>query len=305
MNIYLVVLISLGAGLCFQRVPGLSERLTPIINNFAVYIAVPAIILAKVPTLDITPDSLFIVGAAWGTAALSLMLIYMLSAWLKWSKEATIVCAILAGLGNTGFLGLALIKVLANDQVVGYAVIYHQLGSFLIMSLVLPVLPMIQASISASDSRAQISLATLVKRVLLFPASVCLVIALLLPIEPLTKHLHLPLEWLGLTLLPCAMLVVGMQLHLRVEKQHWLPVASVLSIKMLLMPAIVAAAGLILSVEQDVFRSSVMQSAMASMVTPSIFLIGLNFAPRLTAAILGISTLLSFLTVPTLAFLLH
>ena len=130
-------------------------------------------------------------------------------------------------------------------------------------------------------------------------------IALTFPIAPITAFLQAPLEWLGLSLLPIAMLVVGMQIQLRVEKSYLLPTAATLGYKMLLFPLLVFLAGAGLSVEKDVFHASLLQSAMPPMITPAIFLISLNLAPRLVAFILGLGTIVSFLTIPTIAFLLN
>lgn len=297
MGIYAVVLLSLLTGICLQRISNAKTVLTPALNWFAIYIALPAIVLAKVPLLELDADTLFTIISAWVCMLVSAAIFIPLSRLLNWNHETTIVCITLAGLGNTAFLGLALIKLLANDNVLGFAIIYDQLGSFIVLSI---TFPLILGFRDKTQNRS--SVFSIIKSIVLFPPFASLVIALSLPIESITRFLQTPLEWLSLSLLPIAMIVVGMQMQLSIEKEHVLPATAAIGYKMLFFPLLIFTTGSVLSIEQDIFHASLLQSAMPAMVTPTIFLISLNLAPRLAAFILGLGTILSFVTIPTIAF---
>ena len=300
MGIYAVVLVSLLAGIFLQRIPGTRDRLTPALNWFAIYIALPAIVLAKIPLLDLNADALFAMSSAWVCMLISIAIFIPLGKVLNWERETILVCITLAGLGNTAFLGLALIEWLASDRVLAFAIIYDQLGSFIVLSLACPLILSLH-----KKTEERISALSIAKSVVLFPPFLSLMIALTLPIEPITELLQTSLEWLGLSLLPIAMLVVGMQMSFKIKRSYLVPAAAALSYKMLAFPLLVFLFGAALSIESDILRASLLQSAMPPMVTPTIFLISLNLAPRFAAFMLGLGTILSFLTIPTIAFLLN
>ena len=300
MTAYLLVVSCFVAGILLQTNGVLRDRLTATLNNFAIYIALPAIILAKVPQLNLAPSAIFVVISAWMSMALSCLIIVPLGRKLGWEREVIIVCVVLTGLGNTAFLGMAMIKLLFNDELLGFAVLYDQFGSFLLLSF---LLPLVLALKGAAGNHT--SLLTIGKNILFFPPFVSLIIALAVPISPITEFLKLPLEWLTLSLLPLSMLIVGMQFQLKIAKNHRVPIALSLTTKMLLIPALVAITGISFGIPKEIFQATVVQSAMPPMVTPAVFLISLNLLPRLAASILSLGTLLSFVTIPTIAFLLN
>lgn len=300
MTTFLIVSICFIAGLSLQKFDQLQRTLTVKLNDFAIYIALPAIILATIPTIDISMDALYPVVSAWICMALSLLIFLPLGKRLGWSKETIIICVVLTGLGNTAFLGMALVKILLDDVALVYAIIYDQLGSFIVLSLTLPIVLAVK-----QGSGGKVSPLAIVKSILIFPPFISLMVAFFLPVAGLTEALQLPLVWLGNLLLPISMLVIGMQFKIRTAQEHRLPIALCLGTKMLLAPILVFAAGLGIGIQEKIFQATVVQSAMPPMVTPTVFLIGLHLAPRLAASILGFGTLIGFVTIPAIAFMLN
>lgn len=297
---YILVASCFVIGILLQTFGKFRDRLTAGLNNFAIYVALPAIVLVKVPLLHFTLDALFVVLSAWSAMAISTAVFIPLSRRMNWPREVTIVVVVLSGLGNTAFLGMALIKLLFDDSVLGFAVLYDQLGSFLVLSFACPLVLVLKG-----NSGERPSLLAIGKNVLTFPPFISLVVALTLPIAPVTEVLQAPLEWLGLSLLPLAILIVGLQFQLRVAPEYRFPIAASLMVKMFLVPVLVTLMGLSFGIPNQMFLAAVVQSAMPPMVTPAIFLISLNLAPRLTASILSLGTLISFVTIPAIAFLLN
>ncbi|NNC54173.1 MAG: hypothetical protein HKO07_00470 [Pseudomonadales bacterium] len=297
MTIFLLVGLSFFVGMLAQR-SGLDiTRCVAWLNRFIIFVALPALILLKVPGLVITPDALFPMLVPWGLMALSFKLAYTLGKYLGWPAEIRGAAALLMGLGNTAFFGLPLVDFYLGEQAVPAAVIYDQLGSFLMLSLV--------ATTSIAlllGQREAIKVKDICWRVLRFPPFLSLILAVLLPANLLTggapQFVAKTFALLGASILPLAMLMVGMQLSVKVVPEQRGPMLVVSAWKLLLTPLLVLAVGRFLAIDSLVLQPSFLQSTMPPMVTPAIMLIGAGIAPRFVATTLGLATLASFISVP-------
>lgn len=106
-------------------------------------------------------------------------------------------------------------------------------------------------------------------------------------------------------LLPLVMLAVGLSLRLRLPREELLPLAVGVSLALLAMPALALLLGHLFGMQGDMLRVNVLESAMPSMITAVALAIGNGLAPRLAAAVLGYSILLSMLTLPLWSWLLR
>lgn len=293
MATYWLVAASLLAGILLQRSRLDVGRFTAGINRYIIYFALPALILGKVPGLAFEVDAMFPLLAPWLLAGLAFAMAIALGRHLGWDRQTVLGVALLAGLGNTAFMGLPLVDLLLGETALQYAVIYDQLGSFMVLSLVATsAIAMVAGSTSAPTAPG------LARNILSFPPFLSLVLAMLLPAGFFYGFVELSFAVVGATILPLAMLMVGLQLSIRVASGHYFPVATVLGFKLLIAPALVLAAGKATGLDIEILGASVLQSAMPPMVTPAIMLIAAGIAPALVANTLGIATLVSLVTIP-------
>lgn len=250
---------------------------------------------------------MFTACSAWLGMLISAGILIPLGRRFKWDRDVVIVVVVLAGLGNTAFLGMILVDLLLDHGRLPYAIIFDQLGSFIVLSIACPVaLAIAEAGRQNADhSKVSISYWNIARRILVFPPFICLLAALVIPIEWLAKLINDPVDLIAITLLPMSMLVVGLQFRFHIEKTQITPVINALLIKMVLFPAIVFALGLALDIPIKIFEASVLQAAMPPMVTPTVFLITAGLAPRLAAALLSYGTLIAAATLPLIAMLLR
>lgn len=94
------------------------------------------------------------------------------------------------------------------------------------------------------------------------------------------------------------MLTIGLSVKLALPRDELKPLASGLLLKLLAMPALAWLLVRAIGMQGDMARTTVLESAMPSMVTAGALAISHNLAPRLAAAVVGYGLLLSLLTLP-------
>ncbi|MBL8783546.1 MAG: AEC family transporter [Deltaproteobacteria bacterium] len=137
MGALIAVVLCLFAGVALRFVrafPG--ETAIPALNAFAIYVALPAVIVRQIPTLHASGAGLLVPALVpWVLLALSAGLIALVARRLRWSREVTRALMMVVPLGNTAFIGLPLVSALAGPDALPYAILYDQLGSFLALTI--------------------------------------------------------------------------------------------------------------------------------------------------------------------------
>ena len=135
-------------------------------------------------------------------------------------------------------------------------------------------------------------------RVVRFPPIWALVIGFtVMPAEP-PAWVAGGLQRLSDALLPLAMLTIGLSVKLALPRDELKPLAAGLLLKLALLPALALPLVRLLGLHGEMARTTVLESAMPSMVTAGALAISHGLAPRLAAAMVGYGLLLSLLTLP-------
>jgi predicted permease len=226
----------------------------------------------------------------WILLLASAGLVLLAARLLRMNQAERAVLLLCVPLGNTSFLGYPLIEALLGSAALPYAVVYDQFGSFLILSTWgLWVL----ARYGGDESPTA---RTVMLKVLRFPPFIALLLALLvMPSEP-PAWLARMLESLSDALLPMVTLAVGLQLRFRVPRDERAPLAVGLLLKLLLLPLLAFGLCLLFGMPELMTHATVLESAMAPMITASALAISHRLAPGLAAALVGFGTPLSLLT---------
>ncbi len=293
MMTYGLALGSLLAGILLKKFLASTDRPLSAINTYIIWLALPAVIFSTLPDMQFSTKLLLPMFIPWLLIALSFLVIYPLASHLHWSVAIKIAVTLMVGLGNTAFFGVPLVKLLLGASAVPAAIIYDQLGSFIILSVVATA----AVAVYSGDGKRP-GVKSILWKVICFPPFISLLFALLLPSTQVLAGLLPLLSLLGDTILPLAMLMVGLQFSVRVEPAYQLPVVTVIVGKLFLAPLIVVVVGMFFNSNPQVFNATLIQSAMPPMVTPAILLIGAGLAPRFVATVLGLATLCAFVTVP-------
>ncbi len=301
MSNILLLFVCLALGVFLRRLPDFPAQTPMALNQFVIYVSLPSLALIYIPGIELSADLLYPVLTSWIVLGFALLLIPPAGRYFGWSA-GTVGCLLLtAGLGNTSFVGFPVIEALYGQEALQIALIVDQAGSFVAVSTVGII-------IACAYSSATLRKRDIFRKVLLFPPFITFVVALGLNgagWQPEGIFLEV-LQRLGATLTPLAITSVGMQLGLSLQGQSARPIMYGLSYKLLIAPAIV----LVLFVfvtggSGDVVKISIMESAMAPMITGSILAISYNLNPRLASLMVGFGVPLSFITLGFWYYLLE
>jgi malate permease and related proteins len=287
---FVLLLMGLGRVLAWRRV--VPDSAPDALNLVVLYVCMPASILLNVPKLDFHAGAFGVALVPWLLLALSCGLVLLAARLLRLARPDTAVLLLEVPLGNTSFLGYALVPVLAGPAALPFAVLYDQFGSFLILS----TFGLTVIAVYAGGARP--APGVVLRRVLKFPPFIALVIGLsVMPAEP-PEALRRMLEQISSAMLPLVGLALGMQLRLRLPRAQLLPLGLGLAGKLLLMPALAWGLCLLLDLAPTARAAVVLESAMPPMITAAALAAMARLAPELGAALVGYGVVLSMATLP-------
>ncbi len=301
MHTILLIIGIFALGYLARRLINEPHTLVKWLNNHIIYIAMPSIILLKVPPMSINSAMLVPAALPWLWAVVGGLLIILISRLLHFPKPLEGAVLLLALLGNTSFLGFPMVQAFFNDSVLSYAIVYDQIGNFLLLST---VGLLIIAAYAPKGSGHEVTFANIAKRVFSFPPFIALLAASLLPVDAMVNTAEPLLSMLGNTLMPAALFVIGLQFQPQLLPEHRKPLITAISLKMLLAPALAYLIVSNLPIAIAAKQATIFETAMPCMITPGIMAIQAGLAPRFCATLLGYSTLFSFLWLPIVAAML-
>ncbi|RMG56154.1 MAG: AEC family transporter [Bacteroidetes bacterium] len=284
--------ISLLTGLLLQRVRAFPADAHRGLNAFIIYISLPAITLRYLPELEPSWTWLYPAGMSWVVFLVGVGVFVSLGRWLGWDRQTVGCLVLVCGLGNTSFVGFPLIEAMYGTEGLRIAILCDQPGAFLVLS----TLGIVAVGYFAAG---RITGRAILGRVLAFPPFLAFLASLLLaPLSPWPDWITGPLETLGRTLTPLALVSVGLQLRLP-RRDFPFPAFGIgLVYKLLLAPALIWGLYVgLLRQEGLAIEVSILEAAMAPMITPSIIAMEHGLNPPLASVLVGLGIPLSLLSV--------
>lgn len=295
----MLLALCMSAGLVIGKSGKAPPGLVSGISWFAINIALPALAMHLGAGLRIEPSLGFLVASQWLLFVCAWMLVAAVGRALGWSPLRTGALVIVAGLGNTAFMGYPLIEALRGREALPYAVVVDQAGSFVVFATLGIV-------VTAIYTGRKVDAWTVAKRALTFPGFVGFAIGVVAGLTVgLWSPLDVALERVGMTLTPLAVFSVGVQLKLGAVRGEWAAVFTTLGWKLVAAPLMILGLGMLLGVSPMVLDIAVLQSAMAPMISSVLFAEQEGLEGGLATAILGVGMIVSLATVPLAAALLQ
>ena len=292
----LVVLGLLACGAVVGRLRMLPDGTAEALDRFVIVLALPGIVLARVPELALDTATLVPIAVAWGQLLVLVALVLVASRVAGWSRSVTGTLLLCVPLGNTSFLGFPAVEALLGDEHLGYAIVYDQLGTFLALAT---WGTFVAARYGTGTTRTAAAVA---RRVVTFPPFVALVVALLLRTTGVPAVVDGVAEALGASLTPATMVAIGLRLRLP-ERAALGPLATGLGLRMLLAPALVLGVAALLGASGLAWETSTLEAAMPPMVTAGVIAIASGLDERLATALTGGGVILAMATLPLVATL--
>lgn len=292
MHSFVLLVTCLVLGALVARLARPPAGLADALNWWVINVALPALVLSIVPGLPFSAELWFPAAAMWFVFLGGWGIFAAAGRAAGWSGARIGALTLTCGLGNSAFIGLPLIEALRGREALPVAAIADQAGVFLSLAIG-------GSLVAALYSGGHVSAAAVARRIVLFPPFMALLAGLALGAAGGLPVTLVPLiERIGETLVPLALFSVGLQLRLRLEPGQFAPVATGLGWKLALAPLSVWLLGRAAGIEGSMLEVTVLQAAMAPMISGAILAQQNRLEPALANAVLGLGILLSFLTVP-------
>lgn len=290
MENFILILLAITVGYFINRLNIFSKEAPAILNQFVIYISLPAMIILQVPKLTFSMDTLIPIIVAWGVMGISAILVLLFARIFSFSKEITGSLMLVAILTNSSFMGIPIINAYMGESSLAYILVYDQLGTFIALATYGTFIA------SYYSSKSQISFKIITLKVLTFPPFLSLVLALLLMGVEFHPVLSKVLSSFANTIVPIALVAVGLQLQFKLPREDLKPFSVALFIKLIIAPIIAIVICKIFNWNNQAAMVSIMEAGMAPMITAGAIASMAGLAPRLSSAIVGYGILISFVT---------
>jgi malate permease and related proteins len=294
--LFLCLLLGLG----LQYVKTFPKNAHVALNQFVIHISLPALALFYIPKIQISSQLFYPLGIAWLGFLFSFLFFYLIGKKLKWSNKLIGCLIITAGLGNTSFVGFPVIQALFGEEGLKTAIIVDQPGSFVVMA----TLGVFTATLfSKSQSNAK----EIIRKILFFPPFIGFFVASVMCIFrfDFISDFQTVFQKLGNTVTPIALLSVGFQIKWDRNSQHWKFLRLGLFFKLILTPAFFYLLYKIIGNGKGIAVDvSIMEAAMAPMITGTILSASYGLKPKLSNMMVSVGIPLSFITLAFWYFIL-
>lgn len=292
MNNFILIFVCLLLGIILQNIKRFPANGYKMLNTVVIYICLPAMSLYYIPKIKWDNQLLFPIGVAWLGFGVSFLFFSFLGKKLGWSRKLTGCLILTAGLGNTSFLGFPIIEALYGQEGLKTAILVDQPGSFVVLS----TLGILVATLYSSGSSSGLHIA---KKIILFPPFVTFILACFMNVFNFNfnETIQFILQKVGSGVAPLALLSVGLQLSFDRKSQHWRFLGLGLFFKLLLTPALIYLLYVVvLNQHSEIIQVSILESAMAPMITGCILASTHGLKPKLCSMMIGFGIPISFIT---------
>jgi malate permease and related proteins len=296
-NFILIALFVL-LGMIFRRLSAFPKETPQVLNMFALYVSLPAVILLTVPRMTFTREALTPALIAWGMLAFSALAVLLAARIGQWSRSITGVLLLVVPIGNTSFMGVPMVQAFFGEAGIPYLIVYDQFGTIAIFatygSLVLALY----------GREGSVTLAGIARRALLFPPTMALAAGLALRSWSYPSQMSVILAGIATTLTPLVMTAIGYQMNWRLRPTVLAPLGFGLAVKLLLAPLVALAVCRLLGLQGLPVDISIFEAGMPPMVTAGALAVAAGMEPELAVALVGLGLILAFATLPLLFWLL-
>lgn len=293
MSSILLLFLCLFIGIGLQRLRNFPKNTAVVLNQYILYVALPAMALYYLPKIQLSWDLLLPASIAWIAFGLSYLLFSFLGKMWGWSKKLTGCLIITAGLGNTSFVGIPVIEALYGKEALKTLIIIDLPGTFVVLSTLGVLVATVYANQKGNDE-------SIVKKIFRFPPLIAFAIGFALAILSIDfpDIFSESLKGLASTLTPIALISVGFQLKFKAYSKHYRFLALGLAFQLILLPAIIFALFFFgLGRMDQVAKVCIIEAAMAPMITGTILASNYGLKPELSNMMVGFGIPISFVTI--------
>ena len=267
-------------------------------DKYVLQVALPAVIIAKISTVTFNADVVLPIAVAWSVTFVAIVSVLIASRILKWNRSITGALLLVGVLGNTSFLGLGMVESLLGADHLASAIAYDQVGTFVGLALW-------GSFIASTYGAGESGWRPVMKRLSRFGPFLALLASLVFRIIDLPADVYPILNGIGKTVAPVAMCALGLRFTLSISRSVQVPALLGLVSKMAVLPGLVYVVSVLVGSPHDLaWSTSILQAAAPPMVTAGVVAVGAGLSAELVAFMVGVGTLVSFVSLPLLSLVL-
>ena len=288
---FVLIAFSILAGMLFRRANLIPKDAHKSINIWVLYLALPAVSFKYIPKIQWSAEMLFPALSTIIVWAGSWIFMEFYCRYKKYGQRSRSTLELASGFSNTSFIGFPLIMAYYSEQDLSIAIICDQ-----VLFLLLSTAGIIGAIKGNKNENNGIKASFILKRLLTFPPFIGCVLALSLSFLFDLSVAEPFFDKLVATVGPLALFSVGLQLKFKGWKQQVSQISMATFYKLILAPALVLSAALLLGIKGQIARISVFEAAMPTLITGSLLAEQFRLNARLINLIIGIGILLGLVT---------
>jgi predicted permease len=302
MSIFLITLpifLIISSGWLLKKFKVVNDDWVHILNNFAYYVALPALIVGSFWEVD------FSQSASWKTVLLSSLIIFSLSLlififlfFIKISKNLKAAILLGATVGNTLYMGTPLVELGFGREYLASGVL---VGTVYLIIPLLIVISLVQY-LYCREHCVKGEIVGFIKNPLVISALVGIILSFLKLDFPLIGGVKKSIVMLGATASPVALFALGAFMYKKFFKKDLGRVFLVSVLKMIVAPAIVLI-GSFYFYNNDDLEILIFMAAMPTAVSTFVIAERFNLGKDLIGNSIIISTILSFVVAPLVIYL--
>ncbi|WLD22543.1 AEC family transporter [Flavobacterium dauae] len=301
MSSILLLFLCLFIGIGLQRVRNFPKNTAIVLNQYILYVALPAMALYYLPKIKLSWDLLLPASVAWIAFGLSFLLFSYLGKINNWSKKLTGCLIITSGLGNTSFVGIPVVQALYGDDGLNTLIIIDLPGTFVALSTVGVLVATMYSNQKGTDE-------SILKKMMSFPPLIAFFIGMILVVFQIDfpQALSDTFKQLSATVSPIALISVGYQLKFKTYGKHFKFLFLGLSYQLIVLPFIILGLFYFVLGKTDLAtKVCIIEAAMAPMITGSILASTYGLKPELSNMMVGYGIPVSFITLAGWYFLIE
>ena len=301
MSNVLLLCFCLGLGVALRTSGRVPDNAHQTINAFVINVSLPALALWQIPGLHLSRQLLVPISMPWLMFAGVGAVMWYLGGRLRLAPATIGALILTAGLANTSFIGVPMFEAFFGPSYMGEGLLIDQLGTYLVLST-------LGITIACLCSRGSASIREVAWRVATFPPLIALVVALAMApagahFPPLVSGI---LQRLAGTLAPLALVSVGLQLRFGALRGKLGQLTLGLAVKLVAAPLLLAMLYFdFIGASGTLTRVTLFEAAMGPQIGGAIVATQYELDPPLVTLMVGIGTLVAFLSLPVWWYLLQ
>ncbi|MBL7685839.1 MAG: AEC family transporter [Deltaproteobacteria bacterium] len=285
-------------GLLCQRFSKFPRETSTVLNHLIIYLCLPAVILLQIRPLQLNSSLWFPMLTSWFLFFAGALFFFILSKFYKFSKQTFACLMLVAGMGNTAFVGFPMIEAFYGKDALQVGILVDEVGTFFLFSTV-------AMAVAIYYSSGQIHWPTLFKRMFFFPSFLAFIVGMLTRSIEYPKELLFILQRIADMLPVLALFSVGFQMKINQIRPHRTPFLWGLFYKLIFGPILLGFVGyFFFKGDVQVLRVSLFEAAMPPMISAGILAMEHQLDSDLAVLLVGIGIPISFLTLPVVHWIL-